>query len=226
MIGNSLSFNNDGDALRFARHKRMFVRCTACPLHRCRSQVVFARGVIPCEVLFIGEAPGQSEDNMGFPFVGEAGHLLQSMIDEVDAELQFTYAFTNIVACLPTSLPENPDADDGSRPIRDPLPKEAEACSDRLASFINIAKPLLIVALGRIAFKYTNVPKTVILPLMHPSAILRRTSEIAKELDRKNFTIRLTRAVLCDAVTAYTVSLSPSRLSPKVSLHGLATVYG
>jgi uracil-DNA glycosylase len=56
--------------------------CTRCPLHTVRSNVVLARGSIPCDILFVGEAPGRSEDALGKPFVGPAGILLDEMIED------------------------------------------------------------------------------------------------------------------------------------------------
>jgi DNA polymerase len=60
--------------------------CTACPLHETAHEKVFFRGCVPCEVLFIGEAPGNDEDLYGEPFIGRAGKTLDSLILESSEE--------------------------------------------------------------------------------------------------------------------------------------------
>ena len=54
--------------------------CTRCPLHTTRTNVVFGQGVPTAEVLFVGEGPGQSEDEHGLPFVGRSGQLLDKYL--------------------------------------------------------------------------------------------------------------------------------------------------
>jgi uracil-DNA glycosylase family 4 len=106
-------------------------------------------------VLFVGEAPDRNENKIGVPAIGLAGNVLNDAIvavrnrilDRDDAsfhptEAPFTYAVTNIVAC-------HPQTEEGD--VREPTPKEIEACRPRLKSFINIAKPRLIIALGKVA---------------------------------------------------------------------------
>jgi len=58
------------------------LNCTNCQLHKTRKQVVVGRGTIPADILFIGEAPGISEDTIGLAFIGEGGKLLDYMIQE------------------------------------------------------------------------------------------------------------------------------------------------
>ena len=54
--------------------------CTRCPLCSTRTNVVFGQGVPDAEVLFVGEGPGQSEDEQGLPFVGRSGQLLDKYL--------------------------------------------------------------------------------------------------------------------------------------------------
>ncbi len=68
-------------ASRYALHLAKWHDCTACSLHEHRGRMVFARGKIPCDVLFIGEAPGESEDVLGAPFKGPAGKLLDQIVE-------------------------------------------------------------------------------------------------------------------------------------------------
>lgn len=179
----------------FLTHKAEWGNCTACPLCKSRKQVVFFRGRIPCDLLFIGEAPGESEDSRGYPFVGEAGKyfdkLLQSAFLAAGPRDEFklprlhyqpTYGITNIVACIPLA----PDTEEfegrtvklGSGTIRPPNRQEAAACQPRLEQIVRIAQPKQIVCLGDIAVRYWAKLK-IQLPmhkLLHPANILREES--------------------------------------------------
>lgn len=152
--------------------------------------MVLWRGHVPAEVLFIGEAPGQSEDVLGYPFVGEAGKILDQIIRAVD--MKFTYAITNVVACAPI------DADDtSSGTFRQPKGKEAAQCRPRLLEFIRLASPRIIVTLGQVARKYfpaDELPKTIkVVPLIHPAAVLRMTgAKYSLEVKRMTLTLRRT----------------------------------
>ena len=89
--------------------------CQRCPLHITRRSVVFGQGVENAEVLFVGEGPGQSEDEQGLPFVGRSGQLLDKYLFAIDLDRASNCYIANIVKCRP---PQN----------RDPLPAESEAC--------------------------------------------------------------------------------------------------
>jgi DNA polymerase len=129
-----------------------------------RTRVVVARGKIPAEILFIGEAPGTSEDVIGLPFVGPAGRLLDHFTNRA-INNRHDYALTNLVCCLPKT-----DAKDKEEP-----PKEAiVACKDRLTEFIKLCQPTLIVCVGTLPRKH--VPKLEGInyaAITHPAAILR-----------------------------------------------------
>ena len=60
--------------------------CQRCPLHTTRHNVVFGQGVENAEVLFVGEGPGQSEDEQGLPFVGRSGQLLDKYLFAIDLD--------------------------------------------------------------------------------------------------------------------------------------------
>lgn len=141
--------------------------CQACGLCQERTNTVYGYGNPDAQLMVVGEAPGETEDRYGVPFIGAAGQLLdlylgqvswredvQIIIDHINGSkkqadkddnrrqlreilLGDTY-FTNIVMCRP---PEN----------RDPIPKEIEACKPRLLEQIYTVDPVLIVAAGRIA---------------------------------------------------------------------------
>lgn len=125
------------------------------------------------EIMFIGEAPGQKEDEQGIPFVGQAGKLLDELLASIGLKREDIY-ITNVVKFRP---PEN----------RDPTPEEKEACMPFLKLEIGIIKPKVIVPLGRHALG-TFLPKVnitaahgkaqkindgiSIFPLYHPAAAL------------------------------------------------------
>ena len=145
---------------------------TSLPL---KTNLVFGEGNIDCEVLFIGEAPGQNEDAQRRPFVGRAGQLLRQLIRELNWKESDVY-ITNIVKRRP---PEN----------RDPLPEEIEAYKSYLTRQIDIIDPKVIVPLGRISMNYFlpeakisrdqgkafRVDGRLVVPMFHPAAALRGT---------------------------------------------------
>jgi len=111
--------------------------CTACDLSGSRKQVVFGAGCEQPDVLFIGEAPGQQEDETGEPFVGAAGQLFDKMLTALHWSRQNVYIM-NAIKCRP---PGN----------RDPLPAEMQACSHWLDAQLDLLQPRLVCLLGRVA---------------------------------------------------------------------------
>ncbi|MGR8949583.1 MAG: uracil-DNA glycosylase [Gammaproteobacteria bacterium] len=111
--------------------------CTRCPLHSSRTQTVFGNGARTAQLMVIGEAPGAEEDKQGEPFVGRAGHLLNSMLLALGYQREEVF-IANILKCRP---PNN----------RDPKAEEAAACANYLSAQIALLKPKLIVAVGRVA---------------------------------------------------------------------------
>ncbi len=110
--------------------------CTKCPLHRNRHKAVPGEGNPKAEILFIGEGPGQNEDQIGRPFVGEAGKFLDELLASVKIKREDVY-ITNVVKCRP---PNN----------RDPLDEEVRICTTAyLYDQLRLIKPKLIVTLGR-----------------------------------------------------------------------------
>ncbi len=109
--------------------------CTACRLHRGRTRAVPGEGHPDTEVVFIGEGPGQNEDQQGRPFVGAAGGLLEELLGRVGWRRDEVF-ITNVVKCRP---PGN----------RDPEPDEIMACSGFLRRQLEILDPAIVVTLGR-----------------------------------------------------------------------------
>jgi DNA polymerase len=127
-------------------------------------------------VLFIGEGPGESEDVIGKPFVGPAGHLQDHIIAEAFAGRELRRAFTNLVGCIPREEGVNTAKAD------QPLPEEIRACSPRLIAFVDLCQPKLIVCVGKLAGDWLagRLLKGIKLNLQvptveqqHPAAILK-----------------------------------------------------
>ena len=111
--------------------------CKRCPLGYSRNRFVFGSGNPQADIMFIGEAPGADEDMQGLPFVGRAGRLLTRMIQAVKLRREDVY-IGNVLKCRP---PRN----------RDPKADEIEKCEPIFIRQIEIIKPKIIFALGRIA---------------------------------------------------------------------------
>jgi DNA polymerase len=112
-------------------------QCTQCDLCKTRTQTVFGSGNKNADWMFIGEAPGQSEDQQGLPFVGKAGQLLTEMLRAIGLDREQVF-IANMVKCRP---PSN----------RDPNSIEIEACLAYLQRQLALIKPKIIVVLGRVA---------------------------------------------------------------------------
>ena len=108
--------------------------CRLCPLHEGRMNPVVGGGSLDSPLVLVGEAPGRKEDEQGKPFVGSAGKLLDSMLEEAGLERSKLF-ITNIVKCRP---PKN----------RRPLSKEVRACSTHLETLLGIISPRVISPMG------------------------------------------------------------------------------
>lgn len=111
--------------------------CTACGLCSQRTQTVFGVGNRQARWLIIGEAPGADEDRLGEPFVGRSGKLLDRMLLALGLQREQVF-IANVIKCRP---PQN----------RDPKPEEVAACQPFLARQVELLKPGIILAVGRIA---------------------------------------------------------------------------
>ena len=156
-------------ATRLQIHTQRWKNCERCELCNERKKVVLVRRSLPCHILFVGEAPGNSEDVVGIPFVGPAGKLLDSIIEQATEDYEeVKIAFTNLVACIPKF--------EGSK-VHEPDEEYIKECSERLLEILDISDTDSIVMVGRLAEKW--VPKFVDLDdyemysITHPAAILR-----------------------------------------------------
>jgi len=151
--------------------------CTRCRLAQTRTQVVFGVGNPAADLMFVGEAPGFHEDKQGFPFVGQAGKLLDGLLGGIGLSRAEVYV-ANVLKCRP---PGN----------RDPVADEIESCEPHLFRQIALIEPKVIATLGNFATKLLSGKQTgitrvhgqeqrttiggrdvLLYPLYHPAAAL------------------------------------------------------
>jgi len=151
--------------------------CTRCPLAEKRINIVFGAGNPQARLVLVGEAPGRDEDVKGLPFVGEAGKLLDKILQAMNLSREEVY-ICNVLKCRP---PGN----------RDPQPNEIASCEPFLKQQLALIQPEIIVTLGRFAaqellkttepisklrghwHEYEGIP---LMPTFHPAYLLRNPS--------------------------------------------------
>lgn len=176
----------------FRLHVDKWTACTACPLCKRRKKVVIARGKVPCDVLFIGEAPGQSEDVLGVPFVGPAGQLLDQIVEKASRGFpEYRLCYTNLIACIPR--------DESWKKITEPPKESVTACLPRLEEFVAICKPKVIVMVGSVASNF--IPKffgydhaDAFVSVDHPAYIIR-SNPIQRPIQLKRVEVTLREEV-------------------------------
>ncbi|MEE8340492.1 MAG: uracil-DNA glycosylase [Candidatus Neomarinimicrobiota bacterium] len=151
--------------------------CQKCSLGATRNKFVFGTGDPQADLLLVGEAPGAEEDRLGEPFVGRAGKLLDKILIAINRARSKDVYICNVLKCRP---PNN----------RDPLSSEVEQCEPYLLKQIEIMRPKLIVALGRVAgmtllkveeplkgmrSKLHDYFGTPLIVTYHPAALLRNS---------------------------------------------------
>ncbi|MEE8379609.1 MAG: uracil-DNA glycosylase [Gammaproteobacteria bacterium] len=174
----------DVSQLDWSALQSMVSSCTACGLHESRTNTVFGVGDHQAQVMVIGEAPGADEDHQGEPFVGPDGQLLNNMLLAIGFKREQVY-IVNILKCRPPG-------------DRDPQPEEVSQCESYLQRQIEMVKPKVILAVGRIAahnlmkvdtpigemrgkqYQYAGTPVVV---TYHPTYLLHKPSEKAKSWD-------------------------------------------
>jgi uracil-DNA glycosylase len=123
--------------------KQVYARAQVCvrcqELAATRNSVVFGAGNADADLMFVGEAPGASEDQQGVPFVGRAGKLLDTLLGEIGLARADVF-IANVLKCRP---PGN----------RDPLPLEIENCREYLYRQVELIQPRVICSLGNFSTK-------------------------------------------------------------------------
>ncbi len=161
------------EALRLLMEEQLPLCMAASDLYKTAKQAVPGDGNPNTEVMFIGEAPGAKEDEMGKPFVGAAGKFLNELLGAIGLQREDIF----IANCIKHRPPDN----------RDPLPEEIAAYAPWLQGQIDIIDPRLIVTLGRFSMEFVlgpgfsiskihGQPKRrngrVVMPMYHPAAAL------------------------------------------------------
>jgi uracil-DNA glycosylase family 4 len=172
----SVSASDAADALKLIRDD--LGECTRCRLHEGRTHLVFGTGNPSARLMFVGEAPGQDEDEQGLPFVGRAGQLLTKMIESMGFRRDDVY-IANVLKCRPP----------GNRP---PKPDEVATCEPFLRKQIASIKPEVLCALGSFAAqavlrredkissmrgKFFLIDGVTVMPTYHPAYLLRNPGE-------------------------------------------------
>lgn len=157
--------------------------CSKCQIGIWAAKKVHLRGTVPCDLLFIGEAPGVSENMVGAPFVGSSGEILDVWIERATQALGLhmpVWAITNTVACRPCGRRAGAN--------RAPTDQEQSNCWLRFREVMSIARPKMVVALGRVATDYwlsqeiTRLYPSVQLSheLYHPAYVGRKGGKESK----------------------------------------------
>jgi len=173
--------------------KARVAACTDCALHQKRNKTVFGVGDENAAWLFVGEGPGADEDAQGEPFVGQAGKLLDNMLVAIQLRRGQNVYIANCVKCRP---PGN----------RNPEPRELHACEPYLHRQIELIRPKVILALGKVAVsnllatdasiaslrgkihQYRGIPLIV---TYHPAYLLRNLPDKAKAWADLCFAVRV-----------------------------------
>ncbi len=158
-----------------AELNREILQCRRCRLHQTKTNYVPGEGSHSPAILFVGEGPGETEDQFGRPFIGRAGQLLDKIIQKMGLRREDVF-IGNVVKCRP---PNN----------REPLADEVQACLPYLRRQIAVLRPRALVCLGRVALNnllgtahslgrvrgqvldFGGIP---LVPTYHPSYILHK----------------------------------------------------
>ena len=181
------------DGLSWPELKQRVRDCTSCKLRAGCTQTVFGVGDENADWLFVGEGPGADEDALGEPFVGQAGKLLDNMLLAIKLKRGNNVYIANVVKCRP---PGN----------RAPQADEISQCLPYLQRQIELIKPKMIVALGKVASNallgkdatlaslrgkqhdYHGIPLIV---TYHPAYLLRSPTEKSKAWQDLCFAVKL-----------------------------------
>jgi uracil-DNA glycosylase len=171
-----------------AELNRQILQCRRCRLHESKTHYVPGEGNNRPDILFIGEGPGETEDQFGRPFIGKAGQLLDKIIQKMGLGREDVF-IGNVVKCRP---PNN----------REPLKDEVDACMPYLLKQVEILQPKVIVCLGKVALNnllgtsysmgrirgqllsFHGIP---LMPTYHPAYILHKKDK--EEISRAKWEV-------------------------------------
>lgn len=167
--------------------------CPLCKLARTRKNAVPGEGQLSAKIMFIGEAPGRSEDEKGRPFVGAAGRILDELLKKAGIERSEVF-ITNIVKC---------------RPPNNRVPKEDEltACRPYLDRQIALIKPKVICILGRTAYS----------SILGGSSITASRGKIIERSGQKYFSTFHPAAVIYNKSLRSTLEADLKRLAVEIN---------
>ena len=181
--------------------KKAAASCQGCELYRYASETVFGEGPPDARVVFVGEQPGDVEDKQGRPFVGPAGRLLNSVLEELEIPRELCYV-TNTVKHFKFEVRGK------SRIHKTPRPIEVTSCLPWLEAELEVIKPRMVVLLGATAaqallgkgFRVTrergvilrspiagDLAQTKFMATVHPSSILRAVDEETRHRELELF---------------------------------------
>ena len=149
---------------QYSEHVKNWKSCKLCGLCKTRQSVVFARGKIPADILVIGEAPSQSDDILGKPFVGPSGKFLNQILKDNLPE-HLSLCFTNLVGCVPNGRNHEPPVE------------SIEVCIPKVSELLEICNPIGIIYVGQLASdwlsKRDGFKDVQSVKIVHPAALLR-----------------------------------------------------
>lgn len=204
--------------------------CDRCPLSCTRKRVVLGEGRRGADLLIVGEAPGEAEDESGRPFTGPSGALLRRVCRALGIDPVREALITNVVGCRP---PRN----------RRPEPREREACAPRLERMVKLLRPRVVLLLGASAAKWAGLDEVgkhrgalpreswppgimgidtrgVVLTY-HPAFLLRQETKQAKRVALARFVadVRKAREIL------HAARADDEALRPGIEAAGLNSVH-
>ncbi len=164
----------------YKKIRKSIKNCEKCELHKGCDGPVPGNGALDTDLMIIGQNPGYQEDKIGVPFIGDAGQLLDKMLEAIGYK-DFDYYKTNVVKCK-------------TEGNRIPFDKEAKTCLPFLDEEIELIKPTVIVLLGGFAlyqvlgksgihhhrgtwYKYKDI---LTMPTFHPAYLLRDKNQKGK----------------------------------------------
>jgi uracil-DNA glycosylase len=174
--------------------------CPLCKLARTRKNAVPGEGQLAAKIMFIGEAPGRSEDEKGRPFVGAAGRILDDLLQKAGIERSQVF-ITNVVKCRP---PSN----------RVPEEDEAAACKPYLDRQIALIRPKVICILGRTAYS----------SLLGGSSITANRGKVVERAGQKYFLTYHPAAAIYNKSLLSSLEADLKKLAREIKKEGKSTM--